>query len=55
LLVFGVGAITGMMLITMSLASASRFLGKAGEGFSRRLGVASGLISLAFGLVLADQ
>jgi len=55
LLVFGVGTIAGMMLITMSLASAFRFLGGAHEGFSRRLGVASGLISLAFGLVLAYQ
>ncbi|HYN14395.1 MAG TPA: high-affinity nickel-transport family protein [Terriglobales bacterium] len=55
LLVFGVGTIAGMMLITMSLASAFRFLGSGREGFSRWLGVASGLISLAFGLVLAYQ
>jgi len=55
LLVFGVGTIAGMMLITMSLASTFRFLGSAREGFSRRLGVASGLISLVFGLVLAYQ
>jgi high-affinity nickel permease len=55
LLVFGVGTIAGMMLITMSLASAFRVLGSGREGFSRRLGVASGLISLAFGLVLAYQ
>jgi high-affinity nickel permease len=55
LLVFGVGTIAGMMLITMSLASAFRVLGSGREGFSRRLGVASGLISLALGLVLAYQ
>ena len=55
LLVFGTGTIAGMMLITMSLASAFRFLGSAREIFSRRLGLASGLISLAFGLVLAYQ
>ncbi|HVP52077.1 MAG TPA: hypothetical protein VMT05_08220 [Terriglobales bacterium] len=55
LLVFGVGTVAGMMLTTMSLASAFRFLGAGRERFSRRLSVASGLISLAFGLVLAYQ
>jgi len=55
LLVFGVGTIAGMMLITMSLVSAFRFLGSGREGFSRRLGIASGLISLVFGAVLAYQ
>jgi high-affinity nickel-transport protein len=55
LLVFGAGTIAGMMLITMSLASAFSVLGSARENFSRRLGVASGLISLVFGLVLAYQ
>ena len=55
LLVFGVGTIAGMMLITMSLASAFRFLGSVRESFWRRLGFAAGHISLAFGLVLAYQ
>jgi len=55
LLVFGVGTIAGMMLVTMSLASAFRFLGSRRQGFSRRMSIASGLISLAFGLVLAYQ
>ena len=55
LLVFGAGTIAGMMLITLSLASAFHFLGNVRENFSRRLGVAAGLISLAFGLVLAYQ
>jgi high-affinity nickel-transport protein len=55
LLVFGVGTIAGMMLITMSLASAFHFLGGRRQGFSRRLNIASGLISLAFGLLLAYQ
>jgi high-affinity nickel permease len=55
LLVFGVGTIAGMMLITMSLASALRFLGSGREGFSRRLGIAAGLLSLGFGLLLAYQ
>jgi high-affinity nickel-transport protein len=55
LLVFGAGTVGGMMLITMSIASAFNFFGKRHENFSRRLGLASGLVSLAFGLVLAYQ
>jgi high-affinity nickel permease len=53
LLVFGVGTIAGMMLITVALAlpfvlTANRF-----ERFSRHLAWASGLLSLSFGLLLA--
>jgi len=55
LLVFGAGTVGGMMLITMSIASAFNFFGKKHERFSQRLGLASGLVSLAFGLVLAYQ
>lgn len=55
LLVFGAGTVGGMMLITMSIASAFKFVGKRHEMFSRRLGLASGLLSLAFGLFLAYQ
>ncbi len=54
LVVFGAGTIGGMMLITMSMASALHLLGKR-QSFSRRLSVASGVISLVFGLVLAYQ
>ena len=54
LAVFGAGTIGGMMLITMSLASALHLLGKR-QSFSRRLSVASGVVSLVFGLVLAYQ
>jgi ABC-type nickel/cobalt efflux system permease component RcnA len=55
LLVFGAGTVGGMMLITMSIASAFKFFGKRNEKFSHRLGLASGLVSLAFGLLLAWQ
>jgi high-affinity nickel-transport protein len=55
LLVFGLGTVGGMMLITMSLASAFKFFGQKNERFSRWLGFASGLISLGFGLFLAYQ
>ncbi len=55
LLVFGVGTIAGMMLITMSLASTFHFVGNRFEPFSRRLAMLSGLVSVAFGLVIAYQ
>jgi high-affinity nickel-transport protein len=55
LLIFGVGTVAGMMLITMSIASAFNFLGRKHASFNVRLGLASGLLSLAFGLVLIYQ
>lgn len=55
LLVFGVGTVAGMMLITMSIASAFNFFGRKHSTFSVRLGLASGLLSLAFGLLLVYQ
>ena len=54
LLVFGVGTIAGMMLITMSIASGFRLLGN-NRRFSRQMGLASGVLSLGFGAVLAYQ
>ncbi|HZW91945.1 MAG TPA: hypothetical protein VFF64_03150 [Candidatus Eremiobacteraceae bacterium] len=55
LLVFGVGTIAGMMLITMSIASAFTIVGRGREKFSRRLALASGLLSLGFGVFVAYQ
>jgi len=55
LLVFGAGTVGGMMLITLSIASAFNFFGRRHENFSHWLGLASGLVSLAFGLFLAYQ
>src|SRR5271168_4080570 len=55
LLIFGVGTIAGMMLITMSLATAFRLVGKTRQTFSRRLALASGVLSLGFGLFVAYQ
>jgi len=52
LLVFGVGTIAGMMLITMSIASTFKVV-KAGPRFTQRLAIASGLVSLGFGLFIA--
>jgi high-affinity nickel-transport protein len=55
LLVFGAGTVAGMMLITMSIASAFHFVGQGNKTFARRLGLASGVLSLLFGLVVAYQ
>ena len=55
LLIFGVGTIAGMMLITMSLAYAFTMAGKGRQKVSRRLAFASGLLSLGFGLFVAYQ
>src|SRR5215472_13007418 len=58
LLVFGIGTIAGMMLITVSIASTFNFVGRNrnwGQRFSRQLAVVSGLLSLAFGLVVVYQ
>ncbi len=55
LLVFGLGTVGGMMLITMSIASAFTFLGKGRKSFSQRLALVSGLLSLAFGMLLVYQ
>jgi high-affinity nickel permease len=55
LLVFGLGTVAGMMLITMSIASAFTFVGGRSRSFPRQLGLAAGLLSLAFGLFLVYQ
>ena len=54
LLVFGVGTIAGMMVITMSLASTLKVVGRT-QHTARRLGMASGLLSLAFGFFVVYQ
>lgn len=55
LLVFGVGTIAGMMVITMSLASAIKVVGARSQSMSRSLAMASGLLSLAFGALVVYQ
>jgi hypothetical protein len=54
LLVFGVGTIIGMMLITLTIASTFHVV-RGGQKFFQRLALASGLLSLGFGLVIAYQ
>ena len=55
LLIFGVGTIAGMMVITVSLASTFRLLAGNRQNVSRNLAMASGLLSLVFGLTVAYQ
>ena len=55
LVIFGVGTIAGMMLITMSIASTFHFFGSRIKNLHHKFGLAAGLVSLCFGLFLAYQ
>jgi high-affinity nickel-transport protein len=55
LVVFGAGTIAGMMLITAAIAVPVTFTVKRSAAVHRRLGVASGLLSTAFGVFLVYQ
>lgn len=55
LLVFGVGTMAGMMLITVGMASALRYAGARSGWINRRLSVATGCISVAFGVFVVYQ
>jgi high-affinity nickel permease len=54
LLIFGVGTIAGMMVITMSLASTLKFVGRS-KAVARKLAMASGVLSLAFGFFVVYE
>lgn len=55
LLIFGVGTIAGMMLITMMIGAPFAYTRKRFAPFNYGLGIASGLLSLAFGLFITFQ
>ncbi len=55
LLVFGVGTIAGMMLITISLASTFHLIGRRYETLMQRLSFVPGMISLSFGILVVFQ
>jgi high-affinity nickel permease len=55
LLVFGVGTVAGMMLITAAIAVPFAFSENRFAGLNRGLGVFSGVLSLAFGLFIVYQ
>ena len=55
LLLFGVGTIAGMMLITAAIGVPFAYTARRSVTIHRYLGLASGLLSLGFGLFLAFQ
>lgn len=55
LLVFGVGTIAGMMVITMSIASALHYVGNRFARLSQGLRMASGVVSVVFGVFVAYE
>lgn len=55
LLVFGIGTVAGMMLITATIAVPFKFSESRYARFNRGLGTISGVVSLAFGLFIIYQ
>jgi high-affinity nickel-transport protein len=55
LLVFGLGTVVGMTLITLSVAAPSMLIAARMAGMQRSLRLASGAVSLVFGLYLAHK
>jgi high-affinity nickel-transport protein len=55
LFIFGVGTIAGMMVITVAMASALNYAGSHSQWINRRLSLATGFLSVAFGLFLVYQ
>ena len=55
LVVFGLGTIAGMMLVTVSIASTLRLAGGRSETVSGRYGLAAGVVSVIFGLAYTYQ
>jgi high-affinity nickel-transport protein len=55
LLVFGVGTIAGMMLITAALAIPFAYTARNLGQLNRYLGIAAGVLSIVFGLILGYQ
>ncbi len=53
LLLFGLGTIAGMMIVTAAIALPVRYAGARSGLFARRLRVAFGLVSVGFGCFLA--
>ena len=55
LLVFGIGTVAGMMLITAAIAVPFKFSQGRFARLNRGLGLVSGLVSLAFGIFIVYQ
>lgn len=55
LLIFGVGTIAGMMLITTAIATPITYSANRFRAFNRYVGAGAGMLSLIFGLYLVYQ
>ena len=55
LLVFGVGTIAGMIVITMAIGAPLAYTGKKFTSFNRGLAILSGVVSIAFGAFISFQ
>src|SRR5262249_27205200 len=55
LLLFGIGTVAGMMLITAVIAMPFVFTARKFSGWNRKMALASGLLSLGFGVFLSYQ
>ncbi|HWN13259.1 MAG TPA: hypothetical protein VNU02_05325 [Candidatus Dormibacteraeota bacterium] len=55
LTIFGLGTIAGMMVITLAIAAPFAYTAARFGRLNRYLGVASGLLSVGFGLFLVYQ
>ncbi len=55
LLVFGIGTIAGMMLITAAIALPVSYTATRSAVFHHRLGLASGFLSVGFGLFMVFE
>jgi hypothetical protein len=55
LAVFGLGTIAGMLVVTVSIAAPSLFAAHRFVGMNRTLRIASGVVSIGFGLFLAHR
>ena len=55
LAIFGIGTIAGMMVITVAMASALRYAGERSAWINRRLALATGVLSIAFGMFVVYQ
>ena len=55
LLIFGLGTIAGMMVITAAVAMPLAYAGSRSDRLSAAFRVSSGLISLAFGILIVHQ
>lgn len=55
LVLFGVGTIAGMMIITLAMSSALHYAGSRSQWINKRLSFTTGIVSVLFGLFIVYQ